>query len=189
MDGPAHDAIVLAGGRARRLAGADKPAEFVGGASLLDRALGAVPGAGRVVVAGPRRPVARAVSWCVEQPAGGGPVAGLAAAVPLTTAALLVVLAADLPWVAPAVPLLLAAVPPDGRAVLADTGGRDNHLAACWRRATLLAALARLPVLAGASMRSLAADVATVRVTDRGGWGQDCDTWDDLAAARARVHD
>ena len=37
--GPAYDAVVLAGGAARRLGGADKPGVRVGGRALLDRVL------------------------------------------------------------------------------------------------------------------------------------------------------
>ncbi|MEU9382801.1 NTP transferase domain-containing protein, partial [Streptomyces sp. NPDC048279] len=42
---PAYDAIVLAGGAARRLGGADKPSVRVGGRPLLDRVLTACAGA------------------------------------------------------------------------------------------------------------------------------------------------
>ncbi|MFE1500369.1 NTP transferase domain-containing protein, partial [Streptomyces albidoflavus] len=41
----AYDAVVLAGGAARRLGGSDKPAVRVGGRPLLDRVLGACPDA------------------------------------------------------------------------------------------------------------------------------------------------
>lgn len=48
----AYDAIVLAGGAAKRLGGADKPGVLVGGRALLDRVLGACAGAGTTVVVG-----------------------------------------------------------------------------------------------------------------------------------------
>lgn len=48
----AYDAIVLAGGAAKRLGGADKPGVRVGGRALLDRVLGACTGAGTTVVVG-----------------------------------------------------------------------------------------------------------------------------------------
>jgi hypothetical protein len=38
-------------------------------------------------------------------------------------------------------------------------------------------------------MRALVADVPSVYVQDTGGWGRDCDTWDDLADARAGKDD
>lgn len=56
--GPAapYDAVVLAGGAARRLGGADKPGLRVGGRPLLDRVLAACATATTtVVVAEPRR--------------------------------------------------------------------------------------------------------------------------------------
>lgn len=179
-----YDAIVLAGGAGRRMGGADKPALRLGDATLFDRALAAVPGAERVVVVGPPRPTSRAVTFCLEDPPGGGPVAALAAGVPLTSAEVVVVLAADLPRVAPAVPLLLAAVPASGVAVLRDADGRDNYLAAAWRRASLVSALESVTVPSGMSMRALFAGVPVVPVADEDGWGRDCDTWDDLASAR-----
>jgi molybdopterin-guanine dinucleotide biosynthesis protein A len=184
-----YDAIVLAGGRAQRLGGAPKPQLRVAGRTLLDRVLDAVPEAGRIVVVGPEQPVERSAMgsliWCREEPAGGGPVAAVAAGVAETSHSVVVLLAADLPWIAPAVPILLAALPASGAALLTDPSGRPNYLASAWRRRDLLAALAGLDSPQGASMRSLAAQVPAVSVADRDGWGRDCDTWEDLAEARA----
>ncbi|NED13442.1 NTP transferase domain-containing protein, partial [Streptomyces sp. SID9124] len=56
----AYDAIVLAGGAAKRLGGADKPALRVGGRALLDRVLAACADARATVVVGDRRPTVRA---------------------------------------------------------------------------------------------------------------------------------
>ncbi len=179
-----YDAIVLAGGAARRLGGVAKPQLRIGTVTLLDRVVAAVPDSGRVVVVGPRQPVHRSVTWCREDPAGGGPVAALAAGVPRTSADVVLLLAADLPGIAPAVPMLLSAVPVDGTACLCDRAGRLNYLAAAWRRCSLLTALAALGAPAGRSMRALVAGVATVAVADGDGWGRDCDTWQDLALAR-----
>jgi molybdopterin-guanine dinucleotide biosynthesis protein A len=185
-----YDAIVLAGGEGRRLGGAGKPQLRVAGASLLDRAVAAVPDAGTVVVVGPPQPVARTVVFSREEPPGGGPVAALAAGLPRTSADVLVVLAADLPWISPAVPLLLHALPDAGVALLVDAAGRANYLAAAWRRASLVDAFTALGDPAGAAMRALVAGVpGRVLVPDEGGWGRDCDTWDDLAVARSRRED
>ncbi|MGW0930447.1 DUF6457 domain-containing protein [Streptomyces sp. NPDC002644] len=93
-----YDAVVLAGGAARRLGGADKPGVRVGGRALLDRVLAACEDAGRtVVVAGPR-PTVRPVRWAREEPPGGGPLAALAAGLEQTAAEVVVVLSADLPF-------------------------------------------------------------------------------------------
>ena len=181
-----YDAIVLAGGSARRLGGVDKPALDVGGRSLLAHVVGAVGAAGRIVVVGPQRPLPVRVVWCVEDPPGGGPVVAIAAGLRHTAADVVVVLAADLPWVAPAVPVLRAALD-DGHdlAVLVDDVGRVNHLAAAWRRSALQTALSALGDPGGRPVRALTSSVAAVHVPDTGGWGRDCDTWPDVEAARA----
>lgn len=182
------DAIVLAGGRAARLGGADKPGIEVGGSSLLDRVLGALAEAGRVVVVGPQRPVARPVVWCREEPAGAGPVAALAAGRAHVSADTVLTLAADLPLIAPAVPILLAALAGSAAdcAALLDGHGRLNYLAAAWRRASLDRALASIGDPIGASMRALVSTAELITVPDTAGWGMDCDTWDDVDAARRR---
>ena len=77
--------IILAGGRATRLGGADKPGLVVGGRTLLAAvvAAGTEAGAGRVVVVGPDRPDiaddggAAAVRFVREEPPGSGPVPAL----------------------------------------------------------------------------------------------------------------
>jgi molybdopterin-guanine dinucleotide biosynthesis protein A len=181
-----YDAIVLAGGSAARLGGVDKPQLPLAGRSLLDHVVAAVADARRVVVVGPQQPVAAPVTFCRERPPGGGPVAAIAAGLARAAADVLVVLAADLPFVGPAVPLLLEALPPAGAALLVDGSGRVNYLAAAWRRASLAAALAALGDPAGAPARALADLAPQVRlVPDEAGWGRDCDTWEDLAQARS----
>ncbi|MFE5210472.1 DUF6457 domain-containing protein [Streptomyces sp. NPDC056600] len=92
------DAVVLAGGAARRLGGADKPGVRVGGRALLDRVLASCADAGRTVVVADPRSTARPVRWAREFPPGGGPVAALAAGLEQTTADVVVVLSADLPF-------------------------------------------------------------------------------------------
>lgn len=184
------DAIVLAGGASRRMRGLDKPTLEVGGISLLERALAAVSDAARTVVVGPARPVTRAVIWRREEPVGGGPVAAIAAGLAAVHADVVVVLAADQPDVAPAVPALRTAL--DGPAdvtCLVDPDGRMNYLAAAWRTAALRAALAALGAPNGAPVRALMADRALITVPDAAGWGRDCDTWDELTAARRRMGD
>jgi molybdopterin-guanine dinucleotide biosynthesis protein A len=184
------DAIVLAGGAAARLGGADKPALHLGGASLLDHVLAAVADADRIVVVGPARAVSRPVSWCREEPPGGGPVAALAAGASRVEAEVVVTLAADLPWIGPALPPLLAALAGSTAdcAALVDGDGRVNYLAAAWRRASLVSALAALGEPAGAAMRALVSTIALLEVPDGGSWGLDCDTWDDIDGARRRLH-
>ncbi|MBO1333527.1 DUF6457 domain-containing protein [Streptomyces sp. VRA16 Mangrove soil] len=78
---PVYDAVVLAGGAARRLGGADKPGVRVGGRALLDRVLAACAGARATVVVAEPRPTARPVGWAREEPPGGGPLAALGAGI------------------------------------------------------------------------------------------------------------
>ncbi|MFD3325375.1 NTP transferase domain-containing protein [Streptomyces sp. NPDC058701] len=198
-----YDAIVLAGGAARRLGGADKPALSVGGRTLLDRVLDACPDAVTTVVVGGRRATVRPVRWACEEPAGGGPVAALDAGLRGTTAERVLVLSADLPFLDRATVRTLLAAPgghtDPGRdtrrdgALLRDPDGRDQPLVAVYRTAPLRRALARLAAerdgLAGLPLRSLTAALDLARV-DAGPLASfDCDTWDDLAAARARIRE
>ncbi|WP_169739945.1 molybdenum cofactor guanylyltransferase [Actinospica robiniae] len=188
------DAVVLAGGGARRLDGTDKPALRIGGTSLLDRVLGACADAGRTVCVGPERPTLRPVRWTREDPVGGGPVAALAVGLENVSAGRVLALAADLPFLTAGLvrALVRAAEAADG-AVLVDAGGRDQWLAGCYQHAALAAGLDRLRAergaLAGASLRALASPLALRRVADPQGLGFDCDTWEDVRHVRRLVAD
>jgi molybdenum cofactor guanylyltransferase len=190
--GPApFDAVVLAGGRARRLDGADKVMLEVGGVALLDRVVGAVAEAERVVVVGPRRTTATPVVWTREEPPGSGPAAGLAAGLRHVDAAAVVVLAGDLPFVDGRTvdALRVAAAGHDG-ALLVDDDGREQLLAGCWSTAALRRAVRDQGELAGSSVRAVLTGLrrAHVRVQAPGPppW-LDCDTADDLERARERA--
>ncbi len=194
----AYDAVVLAGGAARRFGGAtDKVALEVDGTALLDRVLAGCAGARSTVVVGPRRPTGRPVGWVREQPPGGGPVAAVAAALPSVTADRILLLAADLPFFEPATAAVLlrgldgatdgSADGAVDAAVLVDAGGRDQPLAAAYRTAPLLAALTALGEPAGLPLRRLVGGLTTRRIADPDGASLDCDTWDDLARARAHA--
>ncbi|WP_424212860.1 NTP transferase domain-containing protein [Streptomyces sp. BI20] len=198
---PAHDAVVLAGGAARRLSGADKPGLPVGGRTLLDRVLAACPGAGRTVVVGSRRATGRPVRWTREDPPGGGPVAALWAGLREVRAPWVLVLSADLPFLDPATTgalLRAAADPAVEGAVLRDADGRDQPLVAAYRTEPLRRECALLAAehgsLGGLPLRLLTAELA-LRPVPAGTSGTtqlasfDCDTWDDLASARARIRE
>lgn len=178
------DAIVLAGGAARRLGGADKPTLTVGGSSLLERTLAAVAGAQRTIVVGPQRPVSRPVLWSRERPAGSGPVAAIAAGLRSADSDAVMVLAADMPEIAPAVPHLLSGLSGADAAVLVDSGGQRNYLAALWRRTALVSAVRAAGGPEGVPVRRLYERVHIIDILDRDGWGRDCDTWEQLAQAR-----
>lgn len=186
MSGPAYDAVVLAGGAARRLGGLDKPALRVGGRTLLDAVLAATVGAERVIVVGPRRPTATPVRWTRERPPGSGPVAAADAGIRLVTAELVALLAADLPFLdAPTLERLRAAVPADGGAVLVDETGREQWLIGMWQAARVRDQLA--VTAPGASLGALFGPLHVERVhLDPNGpppW-VDCDTPGDIARAK-----
>lgn len=182
------DAVLLAGGSGRRLGGVDKPALQVGGSSLLERAMEAVTGAGRVVVVGPRRALPPEVVQVREHPPGGGPAAALVAGLPHVTAHAVAVLAADLPGIdVPVVDALRAAAEGHDGALLLDDDGVDQVLTGVWSTQALRTALAGHD-LADRPLRPLlrSLDVVRVPAADAGvpGWA-DCDTPEDLARARS----
>ncbi|MFJ8507289.1 NTP transferase domain-containing protein [Streptomyces avermitilis] len=190
-----HDAVVLAGGAARRLGGADKPGVHVGGRALLDRVLAACAGAATTVVVADPRATARPVVWAREEPPGAGPVAALDAGLRRTTAAYVVVLSADLPFLGEeTVRRLLSTLQASGTegVLLTDPGGRDQPLVAAYRGAALRRELAELAAghgtLAGLPLRRLIAALDLTRVSDPVA-SFDCDTWDDIAAARSRIRE
>ncbi|OKK18308.1 molybdopterin-guanine dinucleotide biosynthesis protein [Streptomyces sp. CB00455] len=189
-----YDAIVLAGGAARRLGGADKPGLSVGGRALLDRVLDACADARTTVVVGGRRATARPVRWTREEPPGGGPVAALDAGLRPTTAELVLVLSADLPFLdAGTVRALLEAPGGHEGALLRDPDGRDQPLVAAYRAEPLRRELALLAAehgsLTGLPLRTLTAELDLTRLAAGPLASFDCDTWDDLAAARARIRE
>ncbi|WP_306330341.1 NTP transferase domain-containing protein [Streptomyces venezuelae] len=193
----AHDAVVLAGGAAQRLGGADKPGVRVGGRALLDRVLAACRGAGRTVVVGDPRPTVHPVRWTREDPPGGGPLAALGAGVAQTGADVLLVLSADLPFLdEDTVRRLLAALADDPgaeAALLTDAGGRDQPLVAAYRSGPLRRGLAELSRahggLAGLPLRFLTGNLQLTRVAAGPLASFDCDTWEDIATARARIRE
>jgi molybdenum cofactor guanylyltransferase len=145
---PRYDAVVLTGGRARRLGGAYKPAIEVGGRPLAASVGAAVAGAERVVVVGPPAPGLAADVVTRESPAGGGPAAALEAGLAHVTAPVVVALAADLPFltadVVDELRLALALEPAAAAALLVDDTGRDQPLCSVWRTELLRDALAEV---------------------------------------------
>ncbi|WP_025347780.1 NTP transferase domain-containing protein [Nocardia nova] len=184
------DAIVLAGGRATRMGGVDKPAISVGGRSMLGVALDAVAGCAHIVVVGPHRPdLAPEIRQVQEIPAGSGPVAALEAGVRALRecshpADLIVILAADMPFLGAATigELIGYATTSATDAVFAtDDSGRPQYLVGVWRRAALLTALGRLDSVANQPMRALVPEnTVMVALTDIA----DCDTPEQVRAAQ-----
>lgn len=207
----AYDAVVIAGGAARRLGGADKPALTVGGRPLLDRVLHACADATRTVVVGPRRPTARPVDWVREEPPGGGPLAALDAGLRRTERETVLVLSADLPFLTPATVRTLldrAAAGADGDvsgggdadgapgavdgAIVDD--GRAQPLLGAYRAESLRRELALLAAehgrLAHLPLRLLTDELTLRRIAPADpAEARDCDTWEDIASARSRIRE
>ncbi len=201
---PDFDTVILAGGGASRMGGADKPGLVVGGTPMLVSVAQAAAAAGtsRLIVVGPLRSgavqdaltalAARRPGWlaCVrEEPPGQGPVAGLRRGFAEVSAPWLVLLAADLPFVTGrhlTAMLSVAVSTPTAGVVLAEADGRPQWLSGCWRASQIRAALASYD---GQSLHGLLAPLspALSRLDSPGNamppW-LDCDTPDDLAAAR-----
>ncbi|MEU7024604.1 DUF6457 domain-containing protein [Streptomyces sp. NPDC046203] len=237
----AFDAVVLAGGSARRLGGADKPGVRVGGRPLLDRVLAGCRDARRTVVVAAPRATSRPVDWAREEPPGGGPVAALDAGLhrlaglsappgppappastggsadpasadpaPAAPASVVLVLSADLPFFdAAGARRLVAALEtaPEADGVCAvDAGGRHQPLVAAYRAGALRRALDQAAAEHGGTLDGLALrrvtgalNVVPVPPTapvpaapgDSGPLDAsfDCDTWGDVATARARIRE
>ncbi|CAM5387407.1 Molybdenum cofactor guanylyltransferase OS=Streptomyces alboniger OX=132473 GN=CP975_18035 PE=4 SV=1 [Streptomyces alboniger] len=175
----------------------------MGGRALLDRVLAACADARTTVVVADPRPTARPVTWARERPPGGGPVAALYAGLRHSTAQDVVVLSADLPFLTEeTVRRLLTALATSGAegVLLTDTDGRDQPLVAAYRTSALrreLTVLNGLPArsgsaesggLTGLPLRRLTAGLDLTRVPDPVA-SFDCDTWDDIATARARIRE
>jgi molybdopterin-guanine dinucleotide biosynthesis protein A len=184
-------AVILSGGGATRLGGADKSSLEHDGRSLLDHALDAVAAAGHVVVVGPEQPTSRPVTFTRELPAGGGPLAGLSAGVAALRrpTELVLVLAVDMPHVTDeTVARLVAAMDDDDPGLdgawLVDGTGR-RQLAGVVR-----SSLVPTPGDAyGVPMRRLMERERTVDVAAVGHEAQDIDTWEDVARLRGEGTD
>ena len=156
----------------------DKTALTVGGVSLLDRVLSAAQHAQSIVVVGPERPVAQPATWVGDEPPDGGPAAAVATALNTVTADIVVLLAADLPFVTTAHLDRLAAAVADDGAVFVDADGVEQWLCSAWRASALRAA--SLDV--GGSLRRALASLTFARLSDNTA-AIDCDTPEDLRRA------
>lgn len=193
---PDLEAIILSGGRARRMGGAAKTHLDVAGSSLLRRTADAARGAcgGVVIVAGDMPDGATAGIVAVrEDPPGGGPVAAIAAAAPHLRGTWVMLLAGDLVDGAAAVALLRSILPPSSGSdtdvdaiVLVDPSGRPQWLCSAVRVASLQGRLRSLPDAAGARMAELFEGLTVRSVPAPAGVTADIDTWEDLSRARSR---
>jgi molybdopterin-guanine dinucleotide biosynthesis protein A len=181
-----YAAIVLAGGRSRRMGGGLKPLLRVGDRTMLERVLTALTAASPIVVVGPPELDDHlvGVTRVQEQPPGGGPVAAIGAGfAAIGEAPRIAVLAADLPFVTASA---LGRLNGEGDcAVYVDGQGRRQPLVSLWATACLRGALAAVP-RKDASMKELlrAVNVTEVAWAEQGPppWF-DCDTPEALEEA------
>ena len=190
MNGAGLEAIVLAGGRGARLGG-DKATVRLGGERLVDRAVtGArAAGAGAVVVVGPPAAVPTGCRAAREDPPFGGPLAALAAGLPLLDAeGSVLLLSCDLEDPAGAAARLAAESlgPDEDAVVLRDPAGRAQWLAGRYGTVALARAVARCGEPAGRPLRAALAALRVRYLDVPAELAADIDTPDDLARARAR---
>lgn len=179
-------AIVLSGGRSRRLGGVPKHSIILGGATLLERTLVAVAAASQVVIVG-EAPSGLDAEVIREDPPFSGPAAAIGAALPRVERERVVVVACDHPFVAGAVDALLAddLADVDGAIAVDATGRRQNLLFTATRAALTNAVTQRAP-LAGVAVHELLAglDLRETQVSETS--LLDIDTWDDHARLEGR---
>jgi molybdopterin-guanine dinucleotide biosynthesis protein A len=177
-----YAAVVLTGGTATRMDGADKAALEYAGRTLLETALASLVDASEIIVVGPACPTSRPVTFVREDPPLGGPAAGLLAGLDALQGApdLVVVLAVDMPLVSErTVARLVAAADTHDGAMLVDRSGRRQLAGvlrpqALDRRRPAPGADSGLPfhrLLAGLDLAEVASDLDEAR---------DVDTWRDF---------
>ena len=184
-------AVVLTGGTAARMQGADKASIELDGLTLLERALAATTTAIEVVVVGDQVPTTRPVTWTVEDPRGGGPAAGLLAGLEgfLRPPGVVLALAVDMPRVTPGTfARLLGALEDDPAAdvaLLVDAAGRTQPLCGAYRGEALARARPeRLEDRHGLPMHRLLDPLRVVTVPAVADEARDVDTWEDLRELR-----
>jgi len=170
--------------------GADKASIELDGVTLLEHAIAATATAAEVVVVGEQVPTTRPVTWTVEDPAGGGPAAGLLAGLDgfLRPPGVVLALAVDMPRVTPGTFARLMdaldAQPAAEAALLVDGDGRTQPLCAAYRGSALLAARPGLEERHGLPLHRLLEPLAVVTVPAVDDEARDVDTWEDLRDLR-----
>jgi len=180
-------AVILTGGTGKRLGGADKAGLEISGRTLLDHLLAGLPADVPVVIAGPARPVPRQVTFAVEDPPGGGPAAGIVAALPHVATPAVGIIAVDVPSGAAFMARALTSLAGhDGTDVVVpvDADGRRQVLCSAWRAESLRSAADRHADWHGRSVRDLLDGMRVHDVPIVPGELDDIDTPEDLERAR-----
>jgi molybdopterin-guanine dinucleotide biosynthesis protein A len=160
MESKAGSIIVLSGGTSSRF-GADKSQAMLGHQQLIHHILTGIPKEFEIIIVGADPLFTLASYRCVqENPVGGGPVAGIAAALELCESEIVGALATDMPFAgAHMIHLLSAMTSHDDAIMFVDSKGFKQPLAALYRREALENALSKIGNPHGASMRTLISDL------------------------------
>lgn len=198
-------AVILAGGAGSRLGGVDKAMLEHDGMSLLARMVNALANhVEQIVIVGRPRElnieVGVPIIWTLEDPAGGGPLAGLEAGIRAIQATAVenpasehcrntwvFAFACDQPYAERAIKPLLAAASKLSRAstpregvIGTDYAGRFQALTALYRMDSVVSVLDKLGATAGLPMRALTKNLDLVTTPLPHGASQDVDTPEDL---------
>ncbi len=156
MESKSASIIVLSGGTSSRF-GSDKSVAILGHQELIHHVLGGIPQEFEIIVVGPDPLFSDLTYQCTqEEPTGGGPVAGIAAALEICKSDFIGVIATDMPFaVSHMVHLLSAMSSHDDAVMYLDSKGFKQPLAAIYRREALEIAIAKLGQVHGQSMHAL----------------------------------
>ncbi len=149
-------ALILTGGTSNRF-GSDKSEAILQGKTLIDYLISSIPAGVPVVIVGPARDeFATTIRVVQEDSPGGGPVAGIAAGLPLIETEYVSVLATDMPYSAALVPLLMKDLSDevDG-AIVVDEEGFQQPFSGIYRTLVLKRVLEEIAPVSGQSMRKL----------------------------------
>lgn len=148
--------IVLSGGTSRRF-GRDKSQAKIAGKSLIAFILGSIPSEFKIVIVGQDPKIESSQYQCVlEEPIGGGPLAGFKAGLDASESELVALIATDMPFASGLVLNLINSIRVHDDAVMyVDAKGFKQPLAAVYRSKSVKRALADLGQLDGKSMREL----------------------------------
>lgn len=181
--------VLLAGGEGRRIGGG-KPLRLLGGRTLLERALDqALSWSGTVAIAvrDPEQVPCAQAPMLIDDPAIGGPLAGLSSALAFAVAQgcdAVLTIPCDCPFLPPDLFVRLGEA--DAPVAIARSGGRLHPVCGLWR-ASLLAELPAYVSTGRRSLRGFAETVGFAAVD----WSEEpffnVNSSEDLAAAEARL--
>ena len=156
MQSKSASVIVLSGGTSRRF-GSDKSQALIAGKSLIAIILGSIPSEFKVVIVGEDPKIESSQYQCVlEEPIGGGPLAGFKAGLDAYESELVALIATDMPFASGWVLHLINSMRVHDDAVMyVDAKGIKQPLDAVYRSTAVKRALADMGQLDGKSMREL----------------------------------